>query len=38
MISNKEQKILDTIISKHNFNNNFDQIKNKIDYNLSGMV
>ena len=33
MISNKEQKLLDTIISKHNFNNNFDQIKNKIDYN-----
>ena len=33
MISNKEEKVLQTIISKYNFNPNFDKIRNQINYN-----
>lgn len=32
MISNKEKKILESIISKHEINHNFNLIKNMIDY------
>lgn len=32
MISNKEEKVLQTIISKYNFNPNFDKIRNQINY------
>ena len=32
MISNKEKKLLESLISKHEFNHNFNLIKNLIDY------
>lgn len=32
MISNKEEKVLQTIISEYNFNPNFDKIRNQINY------